>query len=56
MKAHRESPQQLQHYAQVLALWGRRFDTAEIAAIVRLPEGLVAKWIANWRDMERGTQ
>lgn len=32
-------------------MWLSRFDTAEIAAAVDLPECLVAAWVANFRDL-----
>lgn len=43
--------QVLRHYASVIELWRRRFDTAEIAAELELDEGLVVKWVANFRDL-----
>lgn len=45
---------QLGRYAEVIELWRRRFDTMEIADIVELPEHLVARWVANFRDVVRG--
>jgi transposase-like protein len=40
----------LKRYAQVIALWTSRFDTAEIAARLDVPEAIVARWVANFRD------
>jgi hypothetical protein len=35
----------------VISFWLSRFDTAEIAQRLDLPEWLVARWVANFRDM-----
>ena len=40
-------------YAEAIALWSARFDTAEIAARLDLPESTVANWVANFRDVVR---
>jgi hypothetical protein len=48
------SRQQLRRYAEVLSMWHARFDTAEIAGRLQLPEGLVARWVANYRDLMHG--
>lgn len=45
------SRKQLTRYADVLAMWTSKFDTSEIAGTLALPECLVAKWIANYRDL-----
>lgn len=44
---------QLKRYAEVLAMWHSRYDTAEIAAHLRLLEPLVSTWVANYRDLMR---
>ena len=40
----------LKWYAEAISLWNARLDTAEIAARIELPEGIVARWVANFRD------
>jgi hypothetical protein len=47
------SKAQLKRYAAALAMWHGRFNTAEIATQLKLPESLVARWIANYRDLMR---
>jgi hypothetical protein len=42
---------QIKSYAQVVALWSARYDTAEIAKLLDLPECIVARWVANFRDL-----
>lgn len=42
---------QLKAYAEAIAMWGARFDTAEIAARLGLAEHVVARWVANFRDV-----
>lgn len=42
---------QLKKYREVISFWLSRFDTAEIACQLDLPEWLVARWVANFRDM-----
>lgn len=42
---------QLRFYADVIALWSAKFDSAEIAQQTGLPEATVARWIANCRDV-----
>lgn len=44
----------LNKYADVIAMWTSRFDTAEIAAKLELPESMVARWVANFRDQMHG--
>lgn len=41
----------LKLYAECIAYWLARYDTAEIAAMTRLPEATVAAWVANFRDL-----
>jgi hypothetical protein len=51
-RASREvSRDQLKKYRNVISMWLSRFDTAEIACDQDLPEWLVARWVANFRDM-----
>lgn len=46
--------QDLRMYALAVRLWSsRRYDTAEIAVIAKLPESVIASWIANFRDTGR---
>jgi hypothetical protein len=45
------SREQLKKYRDVISMWLSKFDTAEIAAEKKLPEWLVARWVANFRDM-----
>lgn len=45
---------QLRKYREVVALWCARFDTQSIAERTKLPEHLVARWVANFRDIVRG--
>ena len=47
--------QDLRCYADALAMWqSRRFDTAEIADHLRVPEHVVCRWISNYRDLMAG--
>lgn len=48
------SREQLKKYREVISMWLSKFDTAEIAADQGLPEWLVARWVANFRDMTVG--
>lgn len=41
-------------YCAVIEMWSRKFDTYEIAFELDLAEALVAKWVANYRDIARG--
>lgn len=43
----------LKRYAEAVSLWRARFDTAEIARRLDLPEATVARWVANFREMAR---
>lgn len=43
----------LKAYAEAIALWCARFDTAEIAGRLGVPEAMVAMWVANFRDVVR---
>lgn len=45
---------QLKKYREVISLWLSKFDTNEIALQTNLPEHLVAKRVANFRDMTIG--
>jgi superfamily II RNA helicase len=44
---------EIRRYADVIAMWGRGFDTQSIADRVELPEHQVARWVANFRDVVR---
>lgn len=48
------SREQLKKYRDVISMWLSKYDTAEIAKELKLPEHLVAIWVANFRDMTRG--
>lgn len=43
--------EKIKHYAEAVSMWNARFDTAEIAAQLGVKECLVARWIANYRDI-----
>lgn len=43
----------LKAYAEAIALWCARFDTAEIAVRLGVPEAMVTRWVANFRDVVR---
>lgn len=45
---------QLKKYCDVISAWRRKFDTAEIARLLDLPEELVARWVSNFQDMRHG--
>jgi hypothetical protein len=45
------SREQLKKYQRVISMWLSKYDTAEIAAELDLPEWLVGRWVANFRDM-----
>ncbi len=47
------SRNQLRRYAEAVALWTARYDTFEIAERLSLPEYVIAKWVANFRDQAR---
>ncbi|WP_407155198.1 hypothetical protein [Bradyrhizobium sp. STM 3557] len=51
IRAGAVSRAQLRKYREVIAWWLSRFDTAEIAERLDLPEHLVARWVANFRDV-----
>ncbi len=42
---------QLKRYQEVIAMWLSRYDTMDIALTVGLPESVVARWVANFRDL-----
>lgn len=44
---------QIRKYRDVIALWLAAFDTQSIADRLALPEHLVARWVANFRDVMR---
>lgn len=43
----------LKAYAEAIAMWCARFDTAEIACHLGIPEAMIALWVANYRDLMR---
>lgn len=45
--------QHLKAYAEAIALWCAKFDTAEIGSRLGVPEAMVAMWVANFRDVVR---
>lgn len=47
------SRHRLRRYRDVVSLWLSKFDTFEIAKETGLPESLVARWVANFRDLSR---
>lgn len=47
------SRDQLRKYRDVIALWLARFDTQSIALRLDVPEHVVARWVANFREMTR---
>ncbi|WP_257164669.1 hypothetical protein [Bradyrhizobium sp. SRS-191] len=40
-------------YTLALKLWCRRFNTAEIALHLKVPEHVVCRWIWHWRELSR---
>lgn len=48
------SREQLRKYGDVIRFWLARFDTQAIAERTGVPEFIVARWVANFRDMVRG--
>jgi hypothetical protein len=42
---------QLKRYREVISMWLSKYDTAEIARELNLPEWLAARWVANFRDL-----
>ncbi|MFT4115449.1 hypothetical protein [Bradyrhizobium sp.] len=44
---------QLKKYPDVITMWQRRFDTAQIAAELKLLEPLVHAWVVNFRELGR---
>lgn len=45
--------QRMKQYATVIQMWAARYNTAEIAAHLDIEEYLVARWIANYREIAR---
>lgn len=43
----------LKCYAEAIAMWCARFDTAEIAARLGISESMAARWVENYRDVVR---
>jgi hypothetical protein len=43
----------LKHYSTAISMWTARFDTFEIAERLGIPEAVVAKWVANFRELAR---
>ena len=39
--------------SRALALWRRKYNTAEIAKIMHVAEHVVERWIWNWRELSR---
>ncbi|MFX8883383.1 hypothetical protein ABTM86_19430 [Acinetobacter baumannii] len=43
---------QLKRYREAISMWlNNRYDTMDIATELELPESLVARWVANFRDL-----
>lgn len=43
----------LGRYGEVIRYWQAGFDTAWIAARLKMQEHLVARWVANFREVTR---
>lgn len=43
----------LKHYSTAISMWMAKFDTQSIALRLDVPESVVAKWVANFRDLAR---
>lgn len=43
----------LRHYSTAISMWLARFDTYAIGRRLDVPEAVVAKWVANFRDLAR---
>lgn len=43
----------LKLYADVITFWRAKYNTAEIAAHFEIPEHVVARWVANFREVTR---
>jgi transposase len=41
------------NYSAALRLWARRYNTAEIAAVLNVHESCVCRWIWHWRELSR---
>lgn len=41
------------NYSIALKLWCRRFNTAEIASHLGVPESIVCRWIWHWRELSK---
>lgn len=44
---------QRKRYAEAISMWCSSFNSAEIAHELKLPEHIVARWIANFQDVMR---
>lgn len=40
-------------YGDAIRMWTARFDTAEIAEHIGVPEYLVARWVVSYREIMR---
>jgi hypothetical protein len=49
----RTEREQLRLYAEVVTSWSRGFDTWWISQHLQIPEHVVARWVANFRDAAR---
>lgn len=47
------SREQLRNYGEAIRMWLAKFDTQSIADRLGLPESVVARWVANFRDLAR---
>lgn len=53
MNTARQERASLRRYAEAIALWNARFDTAAIAERLNVAESIVARWVANFREQAR---
>jgi hypothetical protein len=42
-------------YAAALKLWARKYNSAEIAALLKEPEWKVCRWLWHWRELSRAS-
>ncbi|MGJ5163181.1 hypothetical protein [Bradyrhizobium sp. HKCCYLR1051] len=42
-------------YTMALRLWCRRYNTAEIADHLKVPEPVICRWIWHWRELSRSS-